>query len=254
MSCIRLRKKKIGSHLGEGTFAHVYLGKYGRKTVAMKKINANKLKQARVDPMVEINILLQLDHPNVIRLYSFTIDENEVIHILEYASAGDLFGIWKSKGKFEESIAIQYIKEIANGLEYIHSKKIMHLDIKLENILIDVKGKVATSKIADFGHAQTFKDGQWFTNPNGTPEYFSPEMLRYRYNYRTDIWSLGVVYYELITGRSPFSRKTRKEVFAAILSSDIIKVDLSVRSNYLINGLLCRNVEKRITLADVINV
>ena len=119
---------------------------------------------------------------------------------MEYISGGDLFELLKKKIRFYEEEAKFYIAEILVGIEHLHeSLNLMYRDLKLENILIDNDGHI---KLCDFGLTSTIRTTNTIC---GTPEYLAPEIiLKKGYSNEVDIWALGVVFYELVTGFAPF--------------------------------------------------
>jgi len=239
---------QIGKKLGKGRYGVVYIGFFDNKTVAIKKLSKENLKREEINYKKEIEILEKLDSPHIIKLLKYFEDNENIYHVLEFGDT-DLFS---KLGKITNKLALNWIKEIAKGLKYIHSKKIIHRDIKAENILL-IQHKI---KIIDFGFAFQFQEDKLYENIIGTTYYISPEMILKRgYDYRIDIWALGILYYELIGGEPPFYEKTekKKNIFDKILECNI-KFDYKFTKNSEKNILkiLKYKPEDRSTIDDIL--
>lgn len=149
----------------------------------------------------EINILAKCYHPNIIQLEACFEDQGYIYLIMELANEGNLFHMIRKLKKLSETQTAKYMKQIVSAFEYLHSMspKILHRDIKPENVLI----KNDQVKIADFGWSNLSDD---FRNTYcGTPDYLSPEMiLGSGHDEKLDIWTLGVLMFEMLSGRTPF--------------------------------------------------
>lgn len=170
---------RAGKMLGRGAFGKVNLGmhKLTRKLVAIKSINKEYLNEEkqRNKVMHEVNLLLQLRHDSVVKLYETFQTSRHIMLVMELCAGGDLLNFVRKRKKLDEDIARVLFKQIIEGIGYIHSKKILHRDIKLDNILLDGKGRV---KIADFGVSKTVKKGEIMKEQSGTPAYIAPEIIR----------------------------------------------------------------------------
>ena len=238
----------IGKKLEQGTFGKVYKGKLNGKKVAIKIIKKDFLKKHRIDPNVEINILKKLKNKYVIRLLETFEDYFDVYHILEYVES-DLYKIIRRKD-LNETDALDYVKNITKGLIYLNFNNIAHFDIKPENILVDLNNN---TKIADFGHAVIFEDGDFFENLVGTIYYIAPEVIERDYDYRADIWSLGISYYEMINKFPPFYMEDEDKVCKCILEKDVTFSYIfteNTRNNIL--KMLNRNPKERATFLDIL--
>lgn len=201
--------------LGRGAFGKVNLGmqKLTRKLVAIKSINQEYLTddKQRMKIMHEVGILLRLRHPSVVKLYETFETKRHIMLVMELCAGGDLLNFVRKRKKCEESLAKILFKQIIEGIGYIHSKSILHRDIKLDNILLDGKGLV---KIADFGVSKTVKPGEIMYEQSGTPAYIAPEIIKnegYR-GFRADLWSAGVVLFALLFGTVPFKANNMKDL------------------------------------------
>jgi serine/threonine protein kinase len=173
--------------------------------------------------------------------------------ILEYCSGGNLFDKRKKRyeTRFTEREAAYYIYQIAQALKHCHSHGIIHRDIKLENILITKDGYL---KLADFGWSVRLKyPNDRRTTICGTLDYFSPEMVdSIPYQYSTDIWSLGVLTYELIVGDVPFISKIKEEIYKMISSHAYKLPDfISNKATDFIEKCLTKH-SKRMTIDNVL--
>ncbi|OMJ75157.1 hypothetical protein SteCoe_25778 [Stentor coeruleus] len=162
----------------------------------------------------EISIMKELDHPNILKLYESISTSNSIYLILEYCSGGDL-----SKEKcISEYKVSKYLRQIISAMKVLNEKRIVHRDLKPANILLDSKNNI---KLADFGFARSIKDALANTFA-GTPFYMAPEILKVGenmnsyYDNKADIWSIGCIIYELITGRYPFQASMISEMASSI--------------------------------------
>lgn len=150
--------------------------------------------------------MYNLDHPNIIKLYNHFEEENFIYLMIEYAGGGQLYQKLKRDKRFDETTTKQYMADIILAVEYLHIQDppIIHRDIKPENLILDEQGRV---KLVDFGWSN-FKNSQR-TTYCGTQDYLAPEMiLEQGHDEKLDIWGLGVLLYEFLTGRSPFAAKS----------------------------------------------
>lgn len=192
--------------LGSGSYANVYLGKNIKTSqyVAIKIISNIPAKLIGIfeEEMKIMNIIKNDPHVNIVGCYD-VIKHNEVIYIiLEYCDSGDLKQLIKNPIK--EKYVHYYFKQLVNGLKYLHNKKILHRDIKPKNILLTNNKRVL--KICDFGLAKNNEDDHLCKTVCGSPLYMAPEMIKSSglYNNQIDLWSTGLILYELIYGFHPF--------------------------------------------------
>ena len=244
--------------LGSGSYGRVYLIKHNKtnEEYALKVIDKKKFKQmyGKVDIIKnEISIHSKLIHENIIRLYSVYKDENSINLIMEYAKSGNLFELLskpENKKGLDEQRAFDYFIQVVNAVYFLHQNNIIHRDIKPENILIGKKGLL---KLCDFGWAKelNLENRSTFC---GTMEYMAPEIVgSENYDFSVDIWSLGILLYELIFGHSPFKAKNMKSVILNIKSHDLTyEKPISLECRNLIEKLLNINPQKRLKIKDIL--
>lgn len=196
------------SPLGRGAYSTVYKVKsrISGEFYALKVICRNKLNQARITKRLinEIKLQSQVNHPNVVKLILSFEDEENVYLLLELCQGGELFSYIKAEGKLSESETRRIINQIAEGIGCLHSKNILHRDLKLGNLLFSEDKSII--KIGDFGLAVQLTDlAEERRTLCGTPNYISPEIVsRKPYGLSSDLWSLGCIVYACLTGNPPF--------------------------------------------------
>ena len=203
----------------------------------------------------EIEIMYKLDHPHIIKLYSHFEDDEDFCLIMQIASKGQLYSVIKRLKRLDQRTAAQYMREVISAIKYLHTRNppIIHRDIKPENILLDQDGRC---KLADFGWSN-FDDGRKNRQTYcGTPEYLAPEMVtKSGHNESVDIWALGVLLFEMLTGRTPFNfTGDRIQLYNNIKSLRIVWTDdFPQLAKDLVARILKLNPNDRITLDQMIN-
>ncbi|NXU00527.1 MYLK3 kinase, partial [Buphagus erythrorhynchus] len=167
----------------------------------------------------EINIMNQLNHVNLIQLYDAFEAKNNITLIMEYLDGGELFDrITDENYRLTELDAILFTKQICEGVHYLHQHYILHLDLKPENILC-VNHTGNQIKIIDFGLARRYKPCEKLKVNFGTPEFLAPEVVNYDFvSFPTDMWSVGVITYMLLSGLSPFLGETDAETMNYVVN------------------------------------
>lgn len=197
---------KLDKKLGTGAFGQVnqIRNKIDGKLFAVKELSKTRIGEFGMNPELiqrEIRVHSRLVHPSIVRLYAFHEDEKAFYLILEYMSKGTLFNaIQNSRGLSEEK-AFKYFIQIASAIQFLHDRDLVHRDLKPENCLIDQNDNI---KLCDFGWAVQVcsKSRNTFC---GTYEYMAPEIIQEDpYDHSIDVWSLGILLYEMIHGYSPF--------------------------------------------------
>ncbi|XP_043088082.1 aurora kinase A [Puntigrus tetrazona] len=243
----------IGRALGKGKFGSVYLARE-RQTkfiLALKVLFKKQLEKAGVEHQLrrEVEIQSHLRHPNILRLYGYFHDTARVYLILEFAPKGELYGELQRCGTFDDQRSATYIMELADALNYCHSKNVIHRDIKPENLLLGSSGEL---KIADFGWSVHTPSSRRSTLC-GTLDYLPPEMIEGKtHDEKVDLWSLGVLCYEFLVGRPPFETKSHEETYRKISRVEFsYPSHVSEGSRDLINRLLKHNPMHRLPIQGV---
>ena len=246
--------KKIGSNIelvekiNEGGTANVYLGvnSWTGIPVAVKELKSNFFKSEfmRNKFKEEANKYLYLQHPNIVRLQDF-IDEGESQYLVMEFIEGFNLNEYQNKvtGPMPISMASLLISETLKALAYAHNEGVIHLDIKPSNIMLSNDEEI---KVLDFGIAQdstAIQSGKLL----GTPSYMSPEQVKgEQVDFRTDVYSLGITLFELITGRPPFiNSKDRTELFEAIKTKPIPQINGGYAINAIIQKATSKNKSNR---------
>ncbi|WFD30686.1 non-specific serine/threonine protein kinase [Malassezia sp. CBS 17886] len=256
---------EIGRPLGKGKFGRVYLARTKSVTsarlgnqgyvVALKCVYKKELVENKVDLQLrrEIEIQMNLRHPNVLRMFGYFHDPGRIFMMLEFAGRGELFKILSKlpDRRFDEPTAARYIAQIADALQYLHSKHIIHRDIKPENLLVGIRGEV---KIADFGWSVHAPSNRRATLC-GTLDYLPPEMVEGKsHGGAVDLWALGVLTYEFLEGIPPFEELSGASLtYKRIAAVDVhIPVHFSEEAKDLVRSLLKYSPADRLPLAKVL--
>lgn len=172
--------------------------------------------------------------------------------VTDYYEGGDLGAYLEQRGYFEESEVFQFMKQVVNILLYFKDKMISHRDIKLQNFLLEKKDSIQNIKLIDFGFSKNMADDSFADNIAGTPYFVAPEILNKMGNMISDIWSVGVNMYILLSGKVPFPGRTQMDILTNVLnmplnfdSKEFLHV--SIEAKDLIKKMLDRNVNTRIT-------
>ena len=258
-------KYKVVQRVGDGAYGTVYLAVnlMTKAKVAMKKIN--KVKENEIDDMEiknEIDILKKLDHPNIVKIIEFYSTPKAYYIITSFCQCGELYN--QIKYQYNENQLAVLFYQVFSGLYYLHSKNIVHRDLKLENILITEIEKEKTTgknlfwiKIIDFGTAKIFEKNKSEKAVVGSSYYIAPEVLKKQYNEKCDTWSAGVILYMLICGRAPFDGADDEEIIANIRKGSFNQkhkklVASSPEVQDLVIKLLEVNVNKRLSAAQAL--
>ncbi|KAI0537452.1 serine/threonine-protein kinase [Xylaria digitata] len=246
----------IGRPLGKGKFGRVYLAKHRESSYicALKMLKKEEITREKAEMHVrrEIEVHSNLRHPGILGFYGWFHDSRRIFLILEYAAGGELFKILQREGSFSEKRAARYIAQVTSSLMYLHSKNVMHRDMKPENILIGLYGEL---KLADFGYSVHAPSNRRDTLC-GTLDYLPPEMLRSSqpsYTKAVDQWTLGVLTYEFLAGEAPFEDSVPM-THRRIMKGDMkpLPSDISSEAKDFVHSLLVLDPSKRLPLKDVL--
>ncbi|KAK3309859.1 kinase-like domain-containing protein [Chaetomium strumarium] len=285
-----LERWELVEKMGDGAFSNVYrardregiLGEVAIKVV--RKFEMNSLQRANI--LKEVQIMKQIDHPNIIKLIDFSESRQYYYIILELAPGGELFHQIVRLTYFSEDLSRHVITQVAKALEYLHEERgIVHRDIKPENILFNPipfipskhpkpkqpgdedkvdegefirgvgAGGIGQIKIADFGLSKIVWDNQTMT-PCGTVGYTAPEIVKdERYSKSVDMWALGCVLYTLLCGFPPFYDESIEVLTEKVAKGQYTFLspwwdDISQSAKDLISHLLCVDPEKRYTIRE----
>ncbi|XP_076011415.1 death-associated protein kinase 2a isoform X1 [Genypterus blacodes] len=284
---------KIGEELGSGQFAIVKQCRekttgleYAAKFIKKRQTIASSRGVRREEIEREVNILQQIQHPNIVTLHDVYENRTDVVLILELVSGGELFDFLAQKESLSEEEATQFIKQILEGVNYLHARKIAHFDLKPENImLLDKNVPLPRIKLIDFGLAHKIEAGVEFKNIFGTPEFVAPEIVNYEpLGLEADMWSIGVITYILqvnhnnnimpyfhlcymlmiimlcsrLSGASPFLGETKQDTLGNISAinyefDEEFFCHTSELAKKFISQLLEKDKIKRLTIQDALN-
>ena len=274
----------IESKIGKGAFSEVFLVKkngsdklYASKRILKEALLNKKIKQYFNN---ELHILKSIDHPNIIKLYETKETFNCYFLIFDYCNGGTLSNCLQkykimNKKPFPEDLVQYFMRQIVNGLRYLHNMKILHRDIKLDNILINFKSNEdftnlnyfnSQIKIIDLGFARYLENDTLAESILGSPMYMDPQILKkmmkidnnnsFGYDQKADIWSLGTICYEMLIGTPPYNAHTYNDLMKKINYGDYkipnnIKLSKEVIS--FINGMLQYNPNSRLDINALAN-
>ncbi|XP_052058381.1 testis-specific serine/threonine-protein kinase 1-like [Mytilus californianus] len=254
---IELRKRgyALGSTLGEGSYGKVKgaFSESNRKRVAIKIINRKKAPKDFREKFLprELKIHASLNHPNVIKMYEIMEFHNKVYIVLEHAGHGDLLEYIKLRGAFSDEQAKVIFRQIIRAIDYLHDNKVVHRDMKCENILLDQRNTV---KVSDFGFARESEAGDISKTFCGSAAYAAPEILQgvpYHCPMH-DIWSMGVILYIMVCASMPYDDSNLKKMIKDQIERKVAfskSKKIAVECQDLIHRILEANVKKRASIA-----
>lgn len=239
--------------LGKGASCEVWHAKRNsdKEEFAMKVM----VKDDKWNPILfkqEVDLLTQLDHPAILRYRDCYMDRQNFYVLTELCTGGELFDKIKDIKSFSEKIAAEYLKTIIEAMKHCHDKNIVHRDLKPENIVFKSK-KQEQLVIIDFGDAKVVDLDAVYEDFVGTAFYLAPECVRDRKGWelkKSDMWTIGVIAYVLLTGRPPFFGRGNKEILRKILRGKVTfpsKSKVSKNAKDFIMGLLNSDCEKRMS-------
>ena len=250
---------QIIKELGAGSFGHVYLvtHKATKAQYAIKAIDKRNKTNQEEKPYfrIEIEVMYKIHHPNVVKLYGHFEDNNYCYFIMEYISKGNVYGLipQDKKKRLNNQVVASLMKDVISAVYYLHNMKpiIIHRDIKPENVLL-ADGLVA--KLTDFGWSNYMQEDEKRTTVCGTPIYLAPEIIKEQgHDEKVDVWCIGVLLFELITGNVPFQGNDIDTLKENILHLKIAwPKDINVDAKSLIKKILKSDPAARISLEEML--
>lgn len=208
---------KICREISRGSFGIVYMGMKNKKYYAIKILKKLHNKKNNISYQNEIDILNQLNHPNIIRYVGSYQKKDKIYIITEYYSDSDLFDKIKNYGgKINEKDAKSIIRQILQGVSYLHEHNIIHRDLKLSNIMFNNN----VVKIIDFGGSVITESSTLLEDEFGTPGFIAPEVIQGCYNRECDMWAIGCITFIMLFGFNPFNIKSnndKNEIYKNVL-------------------------------------
>lgn len=252
-SCSDMYEVHGTSKLGKGSYGSVYLATHritGDER-AVKVMNVDRITSYYLRKLhTEISILKSLDHPNIIKLQDVFFGKRSVYIVTDLCRGGELFELLNS-GKnqgfvFREDRASMLMRDMLSAVNYLHENGIVHRDLKLENFLFEDHNSNSPLILIDFGLSKHVSAQERLTQKVGSCYYTAPEVLNGNYDFRCDIWSLGVLCYMLLSGSPPFYGKTVEDVYHSIQTKEATFTDKKFK--HVSNG--CLDFMKRLLVRD----
>lgn len=207
----------------------------------------------------EVNILKRLHHPHIVRVIASYEDDEQMYMVMQLCKGKELYEhLYKERRKFAEEEVRVIIRALLRAVAFLHSNFITHRDLKLENLLLENADVPTSLKLCDFGLSTRFKRGEKLQKSLGTIDYVAPEVLDGEYNEKCDLWSIGVICYELLTGTSPFHASTIDETMGKIfdgvlLFDDSVWMNISSSAITFIKALVKEDVDARLSAEQALD-
>eukprot|EP00931_Biecheleriopsis_adriatica_P070622 TRINITY_DN443_c0_g1_i1.p1 TRINITY_DN443_c0_g1~~TRINITY_DN443_c0_g1_i1.p1 ORF type:complete len:534 (+),score=89.97 TRINITY_DN443_c0_g1_i1:100-1701(+) len=207
----------------------------------------------------EVAVLDELKHPNIVQCWESYEDRHFLYLIMDLCRGGEIFGMIVALRSFTESDASMVSSQALEALDYIHSKGIMHRDIKAENFLFMEKSPQAVVKLIDFGMSTHFDHEEVFSETCGSPHYLAPELIGQKYGHMVDMWAFGVLLYLMLYGRYPYDGRDCREIMLKILDGKVRykrKGEVSQLTNlavHLLQGCLDVKPKRRFSAKEALS-
>ena len=257
-------KYELISYLGEGGYGKVYRVKHritgthrAMKIIHVKSTSGDHEKKISK----EINILKDLDHPNIMKVFEFFCSQNTIFIINELCTGGELFDKIIEVKHFSENVAADIMRQLFSAVNFCHEHGVIHRDLKPENILIETQQEKNKDffhiKIIDFGTCEILQRNKMLKEQIGTSFYIAPEVLKNSYNEKCDLWSCGVILYILLCGAPPFYGTCEDEIFHKIITCKFsfkhsVWKEISPEAKDLITKLLDLNPKSRLSAKEAL--
>jgi MAP/microtubule affinity-regulating kinase len=246
----------MGEKIGQGAYACVRAGwtKDTGERVAVKVYDKSSLNRESRKRNVqrEVHVLAKIRHRHIVGFREWFATDRHIYIVMEYVAGGSLQSLLRKQqnSRFDDASAKRIFAQICDGVGYCHSLRVVHRDIKLENILLDRHGMV---KLIDFGFAVAIPVGQKLKVFCGTPSYIAPEIISGQpYGFPGDVWALGIVLYVLLAGRFPFKAATQRELYRRIVRGTYVQLEHAApEARDLLTVMLTKDQAARPTLDQV---
>lgn len=246
--------------IGQGSFAIVWKARHTvtGALAAVKEINTDKLNRKLQESLnSEIAVLQRVKHVNIVGLLDLFKEPGRLYLVLEYCGGGDLALHLRQRGPLPEASARYLLRQLAEGLKVMRQHSVIHRDLKPQNLLLSDSGPSPVLKIADFGFARALQPAGMAETLCGSPLYMAPEVLQlHKYDAKADLWSVGAILFELLTGKPPFNGANHLQLVQNIERGDAelpphVARGLSPACRQLLHQLLRRNPVERITFEEL---
>jgi len=220
-----LQKEALGS--GMTGAVHEWVHRQTSQPVAIKTVRKRGMREAAIQDMRrEIELLSQLDHPNIVKILEAFEDNVAITLVMEICKGGELFDNLIEQTQYTEQRAAHLFKQMVEAVHYCHKMNVTHRDLKLENFVFETKEKHSVLKLIDFGLSKRYMGGGGISRMKtmvGTSYYMAPEVLdqHVSYNNKCDVWSLGVILYMMLTGSPPFGGRNETEILENVRHNNI---------------------------------
>ncbi|XP_008459815.2 serine/threonine-protein kinase ATG1a isoform X4 [Cucumis melo] len=271
--CCLIGNYILERRIGSGSFAVVWKSRHRHlgTVFAVKEIHKKKLLPKVSDSLLrEISILRTVNHPNIIHLFEAIQTDDSIYLILEYCAGGDLWDYINRHGKVSEAVARDLMRQLvrlicvmdmaASGLKVLQEKHLIHRDLKPQNLLLSSKEGIPLLKIGDFGFARSLANQALADTLCGSPLYMAPEIMNnQKYDAKADLWSVGAILFQLLTGKLPFTGSHPAQLFKNITESTELKFpkgaleELHPDSVNLCRSLLRQNPVERLSFKEFFN-
>ncbi|CAG9324084.1 CDPK1_39 [Blepharisma stoltei] len=251
---------QVQEKLGNGSFGSVHKAIHisSGAVRAIKVLSKSKFKKDDREKLIqEVEILKDLDHPNILKIYEVIEDDISLYIVTELCTGGELFDRIISQHRFYENTAASYMYQIVSALMYCHQNGIVHRDLKPENLLFENDSQDAPIKVIDFGTSLKFSPNTKLSNFTGTAYYVAPEVIKGKYDEKCDVWSAGVILYIMLCGIPPFNASSENGILMKVSRGVFTFAmpewkNVSQEAKSLITKMLTKDPAKRPSAEEVL--